>query len=162
MNIIQSPNIYETRLNVRKRLFLAGGISNCPDWQKDLTDRFWKFGDAVAIFNPRREGGLCKEGDEAKAQIKWENWHLHQATHLLFWFPEETLCPISLFELGKWVSNYLHTKPCARYNLSIGCHPNYQRKFDVEIQMSLIDEFIKVENNIDDLFENACEKLGIK
>jgi hypothetical protein len=63
------------------------------------------------------------------AQIEWEHRHLLRSDAILFWFPPETLCPIALYELGAW--NFRPKK------LFIGCHPDYQRKRDVEIQTRL-------------------------
>ena len=65
----------------------------------------------------------------ARTQIEWEYRHLQKAEAALFWFPSETLCPITLFELGAWSrSDKL---------LFVGTHSNYQRRLDVVIQLSL-------------------------
>lgn len=54
---------------------------------------------------------------------------LRDADAILFWFPCETLCPITLYELGAWS---MSDKP-----LFVGVHPAYQRRQDVEIQTRL-------------------------
>ena len=52
-------------------LFLAGGISNCPDWQSEVIKML---GDTdLNIANPRRPYGLEKTGDAAAKQIAWEH-----------------------------------------------------------------------------------------
>ncbi len=33
---------------------------------------------------------------------RWEHDHLRRAKAIMFWFPSETLCPITLYELGAW------------------------------------------------------------
>lgn len=48
-------------------LFLAGGISNCPDWQSEVI-RILENSD-LHIANPRRPYGLEKTGDAAAKQI---------------------------------------------------------------------------------------------
>ncbi|MGE3809463.1 MAG: hypothetical protein AB7K24_32770 [Gemmataceae bacterium] len=53
-----------------------------------------------------------------------------KADAIMFWFPCETLCPITLFELGKWVAT--------DKKLFIGHHPEYQRKNDIRIQVGLV------------------------
>jgi hypothetical protein len=161
MNIIQSPAVYETRLNVKTRLFLAGGISNCPDWQKEMSDKLWKKIGEVAVFNPRRVGDLAKDTEDAKTQIEWENWHLHKSNRILFWFPEETLCPITLFELGKWSAYWMFHMGYLRHHMFIGVHPNYQRRFDVETQIGMMDKYMKIHYSLDDLFDDVVQELQL-
>jgi hypothetical protein len=33
---------------------------------------------------------------------RWEHDHLRRSKAIMFWFPSETLCPITLYELGAW------------------------------------------------------------
>lgn len=157
MRIIQSPEIY-TNFSYLNMLFLAGGISNCPDWQGDLCNRYKQYDGSLSIFNPRRVGDLCKNGSDAKEQIEWEHLYLSKCHNILFWFPEETVCPISLFELGKYAqkfSGYINKK------LFIGIHPNYSRKFDLEIQLPLIIPKIEIYNSLDDLFNATVEEFKL-
>ena len=115
----------------RPSVFIAGGISNCPNWQAEtvsLTNR-----DLYDVINPRREGGFDRTGDTAEEQITWEHRALGLVDSCIFWFPKETLCPITLFELGVMLQR------AARGNvrLAIGWHPEYQRAFDLRVQISL-------------------------
>ena len=48
-----------------------------------------------------------------------------------------------------------------RHNMIIGVHPNYQRRFDVEIQIKLIDLHMKIQYSLDDLFDQSCQLLKI-
>jgi hypothetical protein len=68
---------------------------------------------------------------QSVVQIKWEFDHLKESDIIMFWFPKETVCPVTLFELGKWAMSDT--------DVIVGCHPEYIRKFDVECQLSLID-----------------------
>jgi hypothetical protein len=125
-------------------IFLAGGISGCPDWQKyvatDLLDKT-----NLNIYNPRRSDFNVNNKNDSVEQIKWEYKRLHLADVILFWFPKETLCPITLFELGSW----LHiNKP-----LVIGCHPDYQRLLDVDVQTNLARPKTKIYNNLGDMID---------
>jgi len=107
-------------------VFLAGGISGCADWQQMLIAKLT--GTMVTAVNPRRPYGIAMEGPEAVDQIAWERrWlmHPHQIDIISFWFPEETLCPITLLELGKALMLPKDVR------VVVGCHPNYQRRFDV-------------------------------
>ncbi|MEM7578734.1 MAG: nucleoside 2-deoxyribosyltransferase domain-containing protein [Cyanobacteria bacterium P01_A01_bin.80] len=124
-----------------KAIFCAGGISNCPDWQSEMVELLkplpWK------IINPRRQNFPIHDPDAARQQIEWEHRHLRLATTILFWFPQETLCPITLYELGAWS---MTDKP-----LFIGIHPNYPRRQDVEIQTSLVRPDVKIVYSLEDL-----------
>jgi len=137
MKIIQAINpawlpFYE------KSIFLAGGITGCPGWQYDMIELL-KDTD-LTIINPRRNDWPeePKVGEntvnfykmEVERQINWEYNFIEKADEVLFWFPKETLCPITLYELGK-VS-------VGAKKMYIGVHPKYQRKMDVEIQTALI------------------------
>ncbi len=113
--------------NGQRSLFLGGGISNCPDWQSEMVARL-RLTD-LALLNPRRANFRMGDTEQQRIQIGWEYYHLQLADAHLFWFCKETLCPISLFELGKW---------CAKDRpLFVGCDPDYARRSDIEIQMGL-------------------------
>lgn len=111
----------------RHSLFLGGGISCCPDWQEEMVKLLEDV--HVVLVNPRREKFDIDDKEMSTQQIKWEHYHLAHCRSRLFWFPKETLCPITLFELGKFIGE---PEP-----LFVGCHPEYKRKLDVEVQMSL-------------------------
>src|SRR5262245_48830305 len=115
-------------------LFLAGGITGCPGWQETVVRQLKE--EAVVILNPRRANFPIDDPTAAQTQIKWEHRHLRKADAVLFWFPSETLCPITLYELGSWS---MTTKP-----LFVGVHPDYQRRQDVEIQTRLVRPEVKV------------------
>jgi hypothetical protein len=112
-------------------VFIAGGISNCPDWQTEIisvmnTEKF-------DVINPRRDTGFDKTGAIAEAQITWEHRALSMVDACVFWFPCETLCPITLFECGSMLQKAAYHS----VQLVIGWHPEYQRAFDLEIQIGL-------------------------
>ena len=123
MHIIKPPHLSPV---IPADLFLAGGISNCPDWQTEATVLLGPI--SGITFNPRRSTEFTS--DMASEQIQWEHQALRNSKAILFWFPEETLCPITLFELGVF-SQKLNVP------IFVGTHPNYQRKFDVFEQLRL-------------------------
>jgi hypothetical protein len=108
-------------------LFLAGGITGCPDWQAEVLENIKELN--ITVFNPRRKDFPIHDPSASEEQITWEYYKLRQATFVSFWFPKETLCPIVLFELGAALER---TK-----NLFVGVHPEYPRRQDVEIQTKL-------------------------
>jgi hypothetical protein len=112
----------------RPWLFCAGGITGCSNWQEDFA---FLLGDVPGtMFNPRRENFDVTDPAAADVQIEWEFRALAEADAISFWFCHETLCPIVLFELGKWCGR--HDKPIA-----VGCEPGYQRLPDVIKQLGL-------------------------
>lgn len=112
-------------------IFLAGGITGCPDWQTEMIQKFKK-NDKFTLLNPRRKDFDVSNPKNSQKQIEWEFEALRKADAILFWFPMETLCPIVLYELGCALGRN-STK--STQGLYIGCHPKYQRKFDVEEQV---------------------------
>lgn len=130
-------------------VFMAGGISNCHDWQQEYIE---KTKDVDAIFiNPRRYDFDITDPNQSEIQIEWEHSYLEVSDIVSFWFPSETLCPITLFELGKMSQS--------SKTIIVGTHPEYARKYDVIKQLSLIDPTIKVVHTLDDLIYNV--KLAV-
>jgi hypothetical protein len=108
---------------------------------------------------------LAPNGNEAKAQILWEHHYLDRVNDILFWFPEETVCPISLFELGKHVEQftryYTTTTSNPADHLFIGIHPNYSRRFDLEIQLPLMIPDIKLHYSLESLADSVSNRYNI-
>ena len=138
MRHIRSPAEYH---GSEPSVFLAGGISGCPDWQAEmvrlLKDVSW------TLINPRRSRIDLADQKVALEQIEWEHRHLRRAKLILFWFPQETICPITLYELGAWT---MTSKP-----LCIGVHPEYPRRFDVEVQTRLTRPELQIVHSLEEL-----------
>jgi hypothetical protein len=109
-------------------LFLAGGITGCPDWQAEAVETLKSWD--ITLINPRRSNFDVTDKKMEEEQIRWEYFHLNKADAILFWFPKETVCPITLYELGRWITS---GKP-----IFVGCDPEYTRKRDLEIQLSCL------------------------
>jgi hypothetical protein len=131
MQYIEAPAEYKGK---GKSLFLGGGISNCPDWQKEFAALLKN--ERLVLLNPRRKEFGKQFQKIMKEQISWEYKHLRKADALIFWFPKETLCPITLYELG---AHAMTSK-----TLFVGMHPKYKRRKDVEIQLKLVRPKIKI------------------
>jgi hypothetical protein len=125
MHYIEALQTYQ---GTETSLFLAGGITNCPHWQIDLVARLQDV--PLVLLNPRRTCFPIEEPNAAHEQIAWEYAHLRQASAIAFWFPGETLCPITLYELGAW--------SMTEKKLFVGVHPKYERREDVGIQTALV------------------------
>jgi len=129
-------------------IFLAGGISNCGDWQQTIAQKLIKECPALTIYNPRRKDFDVKDPNATPFQIAWEHDHLRKSSAILFWFPNETLCPITLYELGTWTQLSLRTGT----KIFVGCDPKYQRIEDVRVQTKLAHPSIPpVVTSLDDL-----------
>lgn len=128
MKYIECPEIYEKKSDSELSIFLAGGITGCPNWQQDIVGHL--SGTDLTLLNPRRKNFPIDDSNASMEQISWEYHHLRKADIILFWFPKESDCPIALYELGAWSNT---TKP-----LFIGMHPDYPRRIDVEVQVSLV------------------------
>jgi hypothetical protein len=124
MKYIVCPDEWDERGTA---LFLGGGISGCPNWQWEMSDLLADTG--LVLLNPRRKNFPMDDPNAAEVQIEWEFRHLKNCCARMFWFPCETLCPITLFELGKWCQD--------RSPLFVGAHPEYQRLLDLRIQLRL-------------------------
>lgn len=128
MEYVEAPRNWE-RLPGQPSVFLAGGITGCPDWQSKLTGLLVMTN--FAVLNPRRADFLVGNPPAAELQIRWEFEHLRNADVISFWFCKETIQPIALFELGAWSRG---NDPA----IVIGVEPGYVREQDVSIQMELL------------------------
>lgn len=147
MIYVEAPNKI---LDDKTGIFLAGGITGCPDWQADLLKMLDGI-DAV-IYNPRRKNFPINDPNAAYDQIKWEYDMLRKADIISFWFCKETMCPIVLFELGAWS---MTGKP-----IIVGVDPKYQRKQDVEIQLSLARPDVNIRKSLEEICSDLFESLN--
>lgn len=133
-----------------KKLFLAGGITNCPNWQKRLVRILDHI--PIVIFNPRRENFPIHDPNASKEQITWEFERFRESDMISFWFSRGSLNPIVLFELGKWL---VQTKK----EIFIGIDPKYKRRQDVEIQTKLERSDIDIVYSLEDLAWQILKKV---
>jgi len=132
------------------KLFMAGGITGCSDWQSKLIELL-KDVPNLTIYNPRRDNFENAGEKEMESQIVWEYEHLQKADIISFWFSKETLCPITLYELGLH-GNYGNTV--------IGIDPEYKRKKDIEIQSKLAGREGTVVYSLKDLASEIINMVG--
>lgn len=148
MQYIEAPSDEEVE---HVSIFLAGGITNCPDWQQAIREIFAPFD--ITIFNPRREKFPIDDPNAAAEQIRWEYERLRKADINLFWFAAGSLNPIVLFEYGSAMER---GKP-----IVVGCDPEYERIQDVRIQTMLRRPDIIVHNRLDVLAADAMMKATV-
>jgi len=140
MNYIEAPVEY---FGSQPAVFLAGGISDCENWQSQVVSGLQPVD--AAVLNPRRASFPASNTPAHQQQIEWEFRHLRRANLIAFWFPPQTLCPIALFELGVC---------CASQTpLIVGADPNYRRRFDLEVQLELHRPQVTVTRTLTDLID---------
>lgn len=127
-------------------MFLAGGVTGCPDWQTNAARALPAGTDA---YNPRRPGWPIDDPDATEAQIRWEHARLAVADLILFWFCAETTQPIALYELGAHAAGL-------RRPVAVGAHPDYPRRADVIHQLALTRPDMTVHDTID----RTCAEAG--
>lgn len=153
MKYVEAPNdIYSSDANSAVRLFLAGGITNCPNWQQELVEvlmtRFR--GSNLVVYNPRRDNFPIDDPNASDEQITWEFDKLQHAHLVSFWFARGSLNPIVLYELGMWGNS--RKRP-----MVVGCDPEYPRIQDVIIQTKLARPRLPVITGFDDFMQSVMD-----
>jgi hypothetical protein len=143
MKMVEAPEIWDGK---GRGVFLAGGISGCADWQRDLAGMLE--GTELVVVNPRRRGFPMEDAGAAAEQIGWEFEHLKKVWGVAFWFPPEKLCPIALFELGGQAAR--------GKRLFVGTDAGYCRRLDVAIQMRLARPEVRVVGSLEALAGQIC------
>lgn len=133
-----------------KSVFLAGGISNCINWQAEAV-KLLEYIDFIVV-NPRRADFDITDSKCSTEQIEWEHKHLQLCESILFWFPKETLCPITLFEYGKYL--------VSDKKLVVGCHPEYARALDLDVQTRLERPELKVHRNLSRVIAELIDRCS--
>lgn len=146
---IESPATSIDNSSGRKSLFLAGGITGCPDWQQEMR-KLLELTDLV-LLNPRRKNFPIEKKGAAFDQICWEYAALKFADSISFWFPQETICPIVLYELGAWS---MTKKP-----IFVGVHPEYARRQDVNMQTRLSRPEVEIVDSLSALASQIKKSL---
>ena len=127
-------------------IFLAGGITNCPEWQNDVIKEIddlsisFKYNtDNTVLFNPRRENFPIGDPSAAMEQIKWEFEQLERCDIFSMYFSGGISDqPICMYELGRNIARMQMRFPSDWENrIIISCEEGYKRKQDVEIQTML-------------------------
>jgi Nucleoside 2-deoxyribosyltransferase like len=139
-------NVYNplSEKSVEGGIFLAGGISNCPDWQSEMVKLLKTRNVELNIFNPRRDQFDFSSEKESEFQIEWEYTHLNMCKYIMYWFPKESICPIVLYELGRYIMD-------GNKHIFIGVEKGYPRSYDVYKQMKLTRPDIEIVDDLEKL-----------
>ena len=122
-------------------LFLAGGITNCPDWQSAIIKRLEEYYNLenLVVFNPRRENFPIGDRNESYKQIEWEFKYLEKVDIFSMYFCSgESDQPICMYELGRNIVRMQTKYPVSwKDRIIITVENGYKRKVDVYIQSAL-------------------------
>jgi len=133
MKVITAPEYYAPK-KTDITVFLAGGITNCDDWQDivigyllglpaDQTEN-------LVVYNPRRnEWPSNSDDEEIRRQIHWEADYIRCADIFSMYFTntKKSDQPICFYELGKY----------AGYRDIISYQEGFTRALDVKYQLEV-------------------------
>lgn len=139
MKVITAPTEYKLQ-DGEISVFLAGGITNCPNWQNDIINRLDKFcSNRLVVFNPRRDNFPINDNNAAYQQIEWEFNALEKADIFSMYFSGGVSDqPICMYELGRNIVRMQMRYPCDwQKRIIISVEDDYKRKQDVLIQTDL-------------------------
>lgn len=132
---------------IYKTVFLAGGISNCKEWQKAVMQEL-KDTD-VSIFNPRQEYFDITDKFASYKQIQWEFERLEQMDIFSMYFCNDNSDqPICMYELGRNIVRMQNRFPTDWQNrIVISVEQGYRRAEDVIIQTRLCAPNVNVDKD---------------
>jgi len=88
MKVITAPQRYSLQ-EKECSVFLAGGITGCPNWQQTVIKSLEKslrgspYEQNIVVFNPRRKNFPINKPSASYEQIKWEYDQLSRWTYFL-------------------------------------------------------------------------------
>ena len=124
------------------KIFLAGGITNCRNWQqeviKGIQNKYIDTEDMI-IINPRRENFPIGDKSESVRQIDWEFRMLERCDIFTMYFCSgESDQPICMYELGRNIIRMQTRFPSNwEQRIVVSSEYKYKRKTDVNIQVCL-------------------------
>lgn len=139
MRVITAPEYYEP-YDKDISVFLAGGITNCHDWQSEVIKNLnVNNPSSLIVFNPRRKNFPIEDKSAAYTQIKWEYEMLERCDIFSMYFSSgDSDQPICMYELGRNILRMQMRHPADwQDRIVISVEYDYRRKQDVLIQTEL-------------------------
>ena len=117
MIVVTAPDYYGLMFDSRKTFcFLAGGITDCSNWQKTVIN-FLKERencmtlDNLVLFNPRRDNFPIDDPSAADKQIEWEyDWLGMSDIFSIYFDGGNSDQPICMYELGRYLTKIIQIK----------------------------------------------------
>ena len=143
--IITAPSIENAKFI---SVFLAGGITNCENWQKEIIKEL-EFED-ITIFNPRQKNFDINDKSASVKQITWEFERLEQMDIFSMYFCNSSSDqPICMYELGRNIIRMQNRFPNNwQDRIIISIESGYKRSQDVIVQTALCAPCLFVDNNV--------------
>lgn len=154
MRVITAPEKIDKNVN-DVMCFLAGGITGCHNWQKEVIDYLRKKEEkgldlsGLVLLNPRRDNFPIGNIEAAEEQIGWEFYAIYMSTIFSMYFcGGKSDQPICMYELGEVLgSRFALFRIPDLYNISdeytlnsviVDVENGYKREQDVVIQTRLM------------------------
>lgn len=124
-------------------VFLAGGITDCYNWQQDIINyiesKNFAEKENLVLLNPRRENFPIHDPSASMEQITWEFNALENADIFSMYFVNnKSVQPICMYELGRNIVKMQMRKPIDwKDRIIISVEDGYKREQDVQIQVEL-------------------------
>lgn len=143
-------------------VFLAGGITNCKEWQKEVIREFEN--EDVSIFNPRQEHFDVNDKNASYNQILWEYERLERMDIFSMYFCNDNSDqPICMYELGRNIVRMQNRFPNDwQDRIIISVEDGYRRKQDVLIQTCLCAPALFVSGDADTQSHAYYIKLALR
>lgn len=158
--------VEEVTNNAELSVFLAGGITNCSNWQKEVIEGLKNTN--IVVFNPRRENFPIHDPNAADEQIRWEFEALERADIFSMYFADaESDQPICMYELGRNLLRMQMRYPRTwEHRVIVTADPRYRRYKDVLVQTELatggkITVFNSLEEHIETI-KRECYFFGYR
>lgn len=151
-----------------KSVFLAGGITNCKEWQKEVIEEleFEELAfEEITIFNPRQEHFDISDKNASYKQISWEFERLEQMDIFSMYFcNDDSDQPICMYELGRNIVRMQNRFPSDwDKRIVINIEDGYRRTADVLIQTELATQNkVFVSTDINSYYHAQCIKLAVR
>ena len=143
-------------------VFLAGGISNCKDWQKEVIDELKN--DNISIFSPRQENFDITDKLASNHQIEWEFERLEQMDIFSMYFcNDNSVQPICMYELGRNIVRMQNRFPFNwQDRIVVSIEKGYAREKDVIMQLKLCAPELFIDAHATPLVHSARIRQAFK
>lgn len=143
-------------LEGKMRIFLAGGITGCRDWQKECVEWLDEIlynddNHNVLIYNPRRDKWDMNDPSVAFQQIDWEFRKLEAMDIFSMYFctSDTSVGPICFYELGRYICRMQMRFPNSwQKRIVISTDQGYSRTEDVRWQTELAAGGLGINRNV--------------
>lgn len=140
VTVVTAPNKMKFP-ELATKIFLAGGIQKCDEWQQKIINMFKEsdIKENIYLINPRRENFPIDDPNAAEEQITWEFEMLEQCDMFTMLFLDsESDQPICFYELGRNIERMKQRFPQSwEKRIVISSDSNFKRVQDVLIQTKL-------------------------